>query len=101
MPALNRIPFSLRKDVFAPPTATVVKPVQPSKALSPILFTASGIERSVRLAQFEKACLPMEIKEAGSDSEAKLEQPPNANLPMLSSPSGKLIAVRCVHSKKA
>jgi hypothetical protein len=59
------------------------KPVQPLKALKPIVLTLSGMIMLVKLLQPAKANLPISVTLLGIEMLFKLVQPSKADLPIV------------------
>jgi len=60
---------------IVPLNVTLVRLVQPSKALPPILVTLLGMVMLVRLVQLEKALVPMVVTLVGMVTLLRLAQP--------------------------
>jgi hypothetical protein len=78
-------------------TVTVVRLEHPKKALSPIEFTLSGIVTDVRLLQFIKAKVPIEVNEEGKFTEINFSHPLNVFSPKVSTPSGMVTDFNPLH----
>ena len=69
---------------------TDVRPLQPLKALSPMLVTELGIVTEVR-PQYMKACVPMLVTELGMVTKVRPLQPEKAYSPMLVTELGIIV----------
>ena len=79
----------------------LVRPVQPSKALLPILVTESGMTMLVRPVQPLKASFPISVTESGMTMLVRPVQPLKASFPISVTELGISIFFRSVQSWKA